>query len=137
MRDLATRVRTDSSSSTTRTILRATSPISPTLARPSLSHRSFWRALGPVHRLLGVDRQKLDLEHERRMGRDAGATLLSVGQRRGNREPALLSHLHPGDALIPALDDLPGTEREIERLISVARAVELLAVREGTHVVHA
>src|SRR5438445_327640 len=49
---------------------------------------------------------------------------------------ALAADLHPRDALIPSLDHAASSELERERLVVFPRAVELLAVRECSHVVH-
>src|SRR5258708_22906732 len=40
------------------------------------------------------------------------------------------SHLHARDALIPPLDDLSGAQTKRETLSAIARAVELLSVRQ-------
>src|SRR5262249_32349797 len=44
--------------------------------------------------------------------------------------------LHRHHALVPAGDDLPDADDELERLSAIARAVELLAVGERARVVH-
>src|SRR5436190_18099129 len=61
---------------------------------------------------------------------------LAVGQVRGDDELAFAADLHPGDAFIPALDDLPGPELERERPAAIETAVELLAVLERAGVMH-
>src|SRR5262249_35817448 len=65
----------------------------------------------------------------------AGATL-AVRQIRRNHELAFAADLHPGDAFVPALDDLPGPELEAERFAAIEAAVELLAVLERAGVMH-
>src|SRR5262249_35490301 len=60
----------------------------------------------------------------------------AVAEFRRDDELALAADLHPGDALVPALDDLAGAEVELERLAAVEAAVELLAVLERGGVVH-
>src|SRR5947207_1121174 len=42
-----------------------------------------------------------------------------------NGERALPAHFHAGYALIPAADHFAGAEAEVERLVAIARAVEL------------
>src|SRR5260221_5836091 len=43
----------------------------------------------------------------------------------------MTANLHSRHALIPALNDLAGAELELERVVAIARAVELLAVLVG------
>src|ERR1700690_3435528 len=82
-------------------------------------------------------RQELHFERERGVRRDPGAALRSVGERRRDDQLALFPDFHAGDALLPSFDDLSLAEDEVERFVAVARAVELLAVGQGAHVMHA
>src|SRR5207302_9887286 len=92
------------------------------------------------------EREQLDLEHERRARRDDVArarvlrvlreAALAVGELARDRELALAAHLHARDALVPALDDPALAEGELEGLLPVDRAVELLPVGEPARVVH-
>src|SRR5690606_5541116 len=52
-----------------------------------------------------------------------------------DRELALSADLHARQTFVPALDDLALPDRELERLIAIARAVELLPVHQGARVV--
>src|SRR5439155_26283105 len=73
-----------------------------------------------------VDLQQFDVEHQRRVRRDnaAGApgAIAELGR---DHQRAFAADLHPGDALVPAFDDLLLTECEIEGLAAIERAVEL------------
>src|SRR6185436_5669978 len=66
----------------------------------------------------------------------AGATL-AVRELRRDGELALPADLHTYDTLIPPLNDLASAELEVEGLVAVLRAVELLPVGECARVVHA
>src|SRR5258708_36713123 len=84
-----------------------------------------------------LDFEQLDLEHERRVRRNyRWEPALAVGEVRRDRELAHLAHHHPGDPLVPSLDDPPASEREAEALPPVARAVEFRAVGHPAHVVY-
>src|SRR5262245_36943144 len=90
------------------------------------------RVMGdPLVRLRGdgFDRQELDLEHQRRIRGNEPVldVAAAVGERRRDHELALAADLHARHALLPALDHVAAAERERERLVAVARAVELLA----------
>src|SRR5918993_3349371 len=91
----------------------------------------------PRERLSHVE--QVDDEHERLVRTDdaAGAARPVPQVRRdGQRAPA--ADPHAGDALIPPLDDLTGSEAEPEWLHAVPGGVELLARRPcDTHVVDA
>src|SRR5207244_256936 len=64
--------------------------------------------------LLHVD--QLDVEDQRGVGRDhARRAALAVAERGRDGELALAPHLHPGDALVPALDDVGRADLERER----------------------
>src|SRR5262245_54964418 len=81
--------------------------------------------------------EQLDLEDQRRARGDrAREAAVGVGELGRDRELAQAADLHAGDTLVPALDDLPGAELELEALTAVARAVELLTVGERADVVH-
>ncbi len=62
--------------------------------------------------------------------------LRPVGERRRNHELALFADLHPENPLFPPFDDAALAEHEVERLLAVARAVELFSIRERPHVVN-
>ena len=64
----------------------------------------------------------------------AGA-LIAVAQVGRDDELAPAAFFHAGHAFVPALDDSAGAQREIERPVPVAAAVELLAVLERSGVV--
>ena len=49
----------------------------------------------------------------------------AVAELGGMIERSLAADLHAGDALVPAADHLAGAEHERERLVAIARAVEL------------
>src|SRR4051812_40956367 len=71
---------------------------------------------------------QVDHEHERLVGPDdAARATRAVRHRRRDRDPAPPAHLHPGDALVPAPDDLPLAQPELERVAAIPRRVELLA----------
>src|SRR5690348_4938513 len=53
-----------------------------------------------------------------------------VGQTRGNDQLAAAADLHPLHALVPAGDDPPGAELELQGLAPVPARVKLLARRE-------
>src|SRR5262245_26146905 len=77
-----------------------------------------------------ADLRQIDVEDERLVGPDRRRRpLRAVGEFGRDRQPASLTDLHPGDALVPALDDLPTPEGERERLLAPG-GVELLAVLE-------
>mmetsp|Transcript_48765 Transcript_48765/g.106188 ORF Transcript_48765/g.106188 Transcript_48765/m.106188 type:complete len:634 (+) Transcript_48765:84-1985(+) len=88
--------------------------------------------------LPGDPAEELDLEDERRARGDLGwGAGLSIGELGGQGEPGNLPLLHGGDALVPALDDLPLAEAEDEGLAALARGVEAAPVRrERADVVH-
>src|SRR3954451_13986938 len=68
-------------------------------------------------------------EHERLVGPDdAARAALAVGELRRDRDPPPAADAHPGDAVVPALDDLALAEAELEGVAAVPRRVELLAV---------
>src|SRR5690606_23065921 len=75
---------------------------------------------------------EVDDEDERlaALDRAAGATV-AVAQVRRDGDLAPAADLHAEQALVPALDDLADTDREVERLTAVPRRVELLARGPG------
>src|SRR5512144_2293673 len=82
--------------------------------------------------------QQLHLEDERGARRDdSTGSPVTVAQVRGDDQLPLAAHLHRDDALVPALDDAPLADRELERAAAVHRAVELRAALEPAGVVHA
>src|SRR2546430_5619251 len=66
--------------------------------------------------LLLLDREQLDFEDKRGVGRnDVATALLTVCQVRRNGELAFAADLHTGNAFVPALDYHPGAEPKLER----------------------
>src|SRR5437870_361116 len=51
---------------------------------------------------------------------------VTVGQARGDDQLAAAADLHALHALVPAGDDLPGAEPELQRIASVPARIELL-----------
>jgi len=82
-----------------------------------------------------VDAQEFHFEDQRRIWRNhtAGA-LLAIAQAGRNRELADAADFHPGHALIPALDNLPGSQLKCERLPVVLRRIKLRPVRQPPRV---
>src|SRR6478672_7932866 len=81
-----------------------------------------------ISRRRSADCEQVDHEHERLMGLDHPArTARPVRHGAGNRQPAAAADAHPGDALVPARNDLPLSELELERPAAVPRCVELVA----------
>src|SRR5579859_1553783 len=77
--------------------------------------------LGSVHR------DQVDDEDERLVGTDdAAGTAFAICQHRRDRDPASSADVHAGHALVPAGDDLPLAELELERVAAVPGRVELL-----------
>src|SRR5262249_32925161 len=75
------------------------------------------------------DPEQLDLEDQRRVGRDdAAGAARPVAELGRNDQRAPAADLHGGDALVPALDDATHAEWKFERLAAVDRAVEFLAL---------
>src|SRR5688572_15787962 len=88
---------------------------------PSLLERE--RRGWQMRRCLSLHRQELDLEDQGGVGGDAGARVATVAEVRRDDEGALAAHLHAGDALVPAADDLAASDGELERGTAVQRAV--------------
>ena len=59
----------------------------------------------------------------------------SIGQFRGDAQLALAPDLHSGYPFVPSLDDFAVTDRKVEGLVRVDRAIELLARGEPSGVV--
>src|SRR5690606_13121960 len=79
-----------------------------------------------------ADAEEVHDEDEGLAGLDAAAGAgVAVSQVRRDDELAAAAHLHARDALVPAGDDAPAAQRELERLVAVPRGVELLAGGEG------
>jgi calcium-translocating P-type ATPase len=98
-------------------------------AAKAVRRRGPGTAAGPPRRgALLVDREQVDHEHERLVRLDhAARPARSVAERRRDRQPAAAADAHALDPLVPARDDLPLAEPELERLPAVPRGVELLA----------
>ena len=77
---------------------------------------------------LFVDAEKVHVKDEGGIGRDkaAAGAAAAVTQLRRNAQLALAANLHPGDALVPSLDDLAGAKRKDKRIVAVHRAVDFL-----------
>src|SRR5882724_10371363 len=76
-----------------------------------------------------LELEQLDLEHQRRVGRDhAAGAARAVTELGRDQQRALRPDLHAGNAFVPALDDLPVAEREGEGAAAIERAVELGAL---------
>src|SRR5882672_7717154 len=85
--------------------------------------------------------EQLDFENQRGVGRDHAAGAASAVAELGrDGELALAADLHPGHALVPALDHLAAPQRKLEGLAAVLARVEFLArlacVEEPAGVVH-
>src|SRR4051812_10375589 len=82
------------------------------------------------------DVQQLDVKNKGGPRRDVRrSTGSAVSQICRNNELPVTTDFHPGNALIPAGDDLPGPQSKAERLIAIAAAVELLPIRQPARVV--
>src|SRR6266478_6049722 len=78
---------------------------------------------------LALHIQQFDVEHQRRVRRDHTASATgAVTQRGRNDQRALAADFHGGDAFVPARDHLALSDRKFERLITVDRRVEFLAL---------
>src|SRR5690349_11753423 len=68
-------------------------------------------------------------DEDQRLATLDGATgaAVAVAQVRRDGQLAAAAHLHPLDALVPALDDHADTETEVQRRAAVPGGVELLA----------
>src|ERR1700733_8050370 len=77
----------------------------------------------------GLHPQQLDIEDQRRVGRDdAAGAARAVAELGRDDQRAFAADFHPGDALVPPFDDLAGAEPEAERRAAIDRAVEFLAL---------
>src|SRR5262245_20741373 len=83
-----------------------------------------------------LDRQQLDVEDERRVGRDRRPAGAAVGEVGRDGDSALAAHAHAHDALLEAGDDLARADPEGIRLVARVRIVEYGAVREAAAVHH-
>ena len=106
-----------------------------TLANPyGLTGRAMLRQMGLAAPAVNSSSSALhveqfDIEHQRGVRRyDAAGAARAIAELGRDDESALAANLHGGDALIPAGDDLMFAEGELERLVAVDRAVELLAL---------
>src|SRR6478672_10481934 len=73
--------------------------------------------------------QQLDLEHQRRVGRDhAAGAARAVAERRRDDEDAGAAFLHPLHAFVPATDHHAAAELELERVVAVFARIELGAL---------
>src|SRR5690606_5540413 len=80
--------------------------------------------------------EEFDLEDERGVGRNAARALSAIGELWRNDELAAAAHAHPGEAFVPAVDDLASTQCKRNRLAPYDGAVEERAVGEPAVVVH-
>src|SRR4030095_15666733 len=78
---------------------------------------------------------ELDVEHERRVGRNRTQALGAIRQLGRDGQLALAAHPHPLDTEAPASDPRADTERELDRRARVVGAVELRPIREPARVV--
>ena len=62
------------------------------------------------------DLKELDVEDQLRVTRDAGKSLLAVGEMGRDRDATLSTDSHASNTDVPALDDFALTELEAERL---------------------
>jgi hypothetical protein len=82
------------------------------------------------------NRDKLCLKDEGCVCRDhVSSAAGAVAELGGDGELALLADLHAEEALVPALDDLAGTDDEVEGAATIVARVELLAIGQGATVV--
>src|SRR5258706_4917977 len=80
--------------------------------------------------LFGI--KEFHVEQQRRVRRDRAAGAAgAVSELRRDDERPLAADLHAREALIPALNHLAGAELELEWVVAIAGAVELLAVLVG------
>src|SRR5687768_1235679 len=80
---------------------------------------------------------ELDVEGEGSVrGDDAAGAAGTVAEIGRDDQGALAADAHPLHPLVPAADDHPRAEGELEGLVAVAAAVELLAVVQPAGVVH-
>src|SRR6478735_6880040 len=82
----------------------------------------WWRGAASAH-VVEVDDEDQGLAR----GDGAARAPVAVGELRRDGELAAAAHLHALDALVPAGDDHPDAEPEVERSAAVPRRVELLA----------
>src|SRR5690348_10334721 len=75
-----------------------------------------------------LDRQQLDVENQRGVGRnDTAGTALSIAELRRNDQRSLAADLHGGDALIPAGDDALHADGKLEGRAAVDGRIEFSA----------
>src|SRR5512135_3422403 len=76
-----------------------------------------------------LDRQQLDVEDQRGIGRnDAAGAALSVAELRRDDQRSLAADLHGGDALIPAGDDALHADGKLEGRAAVDGRIEFSAL---------
>src|SRR5262249_23678980 len=108
----------------------ARSPCSATMPR---NWGRAWRFCGV---LWSLDLEQFDLEDERRVGRDdAAGAAFAIAEVGWDDELAGAAFLHAGDAFVPALDDDPLADGELERNLAIAARIELFAVQKRADVV--
>src|SRR5438552_152375 len=84
-----------------------------------------------------LDVNQLDIEQERRIGRDDVArTARAVAEFRRDCQFTPAAHLHAHHPFVPAFDDLADTDHELEWLAAITRTIELAAVRQRARVVY-
>src|SRR5690348_2503378 len=75
-----------------------------------------------------LDRQQLDVENQRGVGRnDTAGTALSIAELRRNDQRSLAADLHGGDALVPAGDDALHADGKLEGRSAVDGRIEFPA----------
>lgn len=79
-------------------------------------------------RRVSLDADELDVKDERRSaGNLATGAPIAIPERGRDGELSLLADAHVEQALVPALDDLAGAEREFKFLVAVVRRVKLFS----------
>lgn len=71
------------------------------------------------------DLKELDVEDQLRVTRDAGKSLLAVGEMGRDRDATLSTDSHASNTDVPALDDFALTELEAERLALLVGCTEM------------
>lgn len=85
---------------------------------------------------LSVYREQLNIKEERRVRGDAWSPIRAVTEIGWNYQSSLSTWLHRPYTFVPSLDNLSDTNRKIERLVTVNRAVELRSITQSARVMH-